>query len=294
MKKPSVVVAINPAARRMNREKADKLYRFFQENSKLIDFVVSKKAGDITIAAKRASGDSSVELFVVAGGDGTLNEAINGISCPGPKIGYVPGGTSNVIRFELGIPGDIISASMVALGGRAKRVRPGVAGGRKFLLMAGIGIDADIVRSVSGELKSHLGKAEYIRTGLSRIFHYSLPPVSVEVEGETMGDFSWAVIARSSYYAGKLRLVREATLDRDTLVAYLFRERGALPYLRYSLKTIFGVPFGKRDAVKVESESFILKSTGPVPYQVDGDFVGHLPLDVCMSEEWIEINTPTG
>jgi hypothetical protein len=48
VKKPSVVVAINPAARRMNKEKADKLYRFFQENSKLVDFVVSKKAGDIT------------------------------------------------------------------------------------------------------------------------------------------------------------------------------------------------------------------------------------------------------
>jgi YegS/Rv2252/BmrU family lipid kinase len=294
VKKPSVVVAINPAARRMNKEKADKLYRFFQENSKLVDFVVSKKAGDITTAAKRASGDSSVELFVVAGGDGTLNEAINGISCPGPKIGYVPGGTSNVIRFELGISGDIYRAAGTALWGKSKKIRPGVANGRKFMLMTGIGIDADIVHSVSGELKSYLGKAEYIRTGLKRLFHYSLPAVSVEVEGENVGDFFWAVISRSSYYAGKLRLVREATLDRDTLVAYLFREGGALPYLRYSLKTIFGVPFGKRDAVKVESDSFILKSTGPVPYQVDGDFVGHLPLDVCMSEDWIEINTPTG
>lgn len=292
MSKPTVVVVVNPTARRMTEEKADTLRRYFRQKSDLVDFVISERAGDITAAARRVSADRSLDLLVVAGGDGTLNEAINGISCPGPRIGYIPAGTSNVIRFELGIPFDILSAARIALSGRPVKVRPGIAGDRKFILMAGIGIDADIVRRVSGELKSSLGKAEYIRTGLKRIYRYSLPPLRVTVDGERVGYFWWAVIARSGYYAGNLRLVREATLDRDDLVAYLFKEGGRIPYLRYSVKTILGLPFSERDVLKVRSGSFTLESDGMVPYQVDGDYVGYLPLDVRLSQEWITIIAP--
>jgi YegS/Rv2252/BmrU family lipid kinase len=292
MRKPSVVVAINPAARRMTKEKSDGLFRFFKENSDLREFFISEKAGDITTVAEKVSKDDSVELFIVAGGDGTMNEAINGISRPETKIGYIPGGTSNVIRFELGISKDIYEAGRTALWGKPKKVRPGIANGRKFLLMTGVGIDADIVQAVSGKLKSFLGKAEYVRTGLMRIVQSSLPPIRVKVEGESIGDFSWVVVSRSSYYAGRLRMVREATLDLEELVAYLYKKGGPLPYLKYSIKTLIGIPFNERDVVKARAGSLSLESSGPVPFQVDGDYAGILPLDVGLSDDVIEINTP--
>ncbi len=291
MRKPSVVVAVNPAARRMNREKTDALFRFFRENSDLREFYISEKEGDIRSVADRVSKEGSAELFIVAGGDGTMNEAVNGISCPGPKIGYIPGGTSNVIRFELGISVNIYEDGKTALWGKPKKVRPGIAGQRKFLLMVGVGIDADIVKAVSGELKSFLGKAEYVRTGLMRIARACIPPISVKRDGDDVGDFRWVVVSRSSFYAGKLRLVREASFDLDELVAYLYRRGGILPYLGYSVKTLVGIPFSGRDIVKARGAAFSLTSGGAVPFQVDGDYAGVLPLDVRLSDDWVEINT---
>jgi len=289
VKKKRVILAVNPAAKRVTGKKVEIISVCLGRRADLVDVLYSEKRGDITRIAREVSTRRLADLLVVFGGDGTLNEAVNGLSGDSVHLGFIPGGTSNVICHELNIPGNIERACEVALEGIPQKIRPGLAGGRRFLLMVGVGVDAEIVKSIDTERKKLLGKGEYILTGLKTFLRGRQIPFRVHVEGASLGPFVWGVFARSAFYAGSFRVVREADLREKILWAYLFRKGGRVKFMEYSLRTILGLPYSERDSLKLRGAGFTVSSEVPVPYQVDGDYAGETPVAISLDESPIVI-----
>ncbi|RMG57394.1 MAG: hypothetical protein D6713_09750 [Deltaproteobacteria bacterium] len=277
------LLVYNPEARSVTEKKVERVVSVLRKESSLVDVVRSERRGHIKEVGREVSRDGGVDVLVVFGGDGSLNEAVNGVVGDSLRIAFVPGGTSNVIRHELRIPSSPERAAHVAVRGIPTPVLPGLAGGRRFLLMAGVGVDAEIVRSVHPARKKFLGKAEYIITGAG-VYFRKKREFSVHQGGKHLGPFCWAVFARSSYYAGPFRVVKEARLSDPLIRAYLFRPAGGLKFVEYTLRTVLGLPYGKGDCVRVEGEGFTVTSEEPVPYQVDGDEAGTTPFTISLEK----------
>ncbi|MFC3230934.1 diacylglycerol/lipid kinase family protein [Marinibaculum pumilum] len=115
-------------------------------------------AGD-PMRLARAADRQAFDLIAVAGGDGTINDAVNGLHAGSPPLGLIPLGTANVLAHEIGLgtgPDQIVSCLLAP---RRLAVRPGVVNGRRFMMMAGIGFDAHAVRAIPKPVKRRLGKA---------------------------------------------------------------------------------------------------------------------------------------
>src|SRR6188768_4334921 len=165
---PNTVLLIrNPTAGRRRRGLVDAVVRHVQAAGWAVDLVDTASVGDARRLAESCDA-SRYAVIAVAGGDGTINEVVNGLSRRGagaPPLAIVPLGTANVLAYELGLDFKATSLAHTIMSGRAVLVHPGeaIGGGdpRCFSLMAGAGFDAKVVAGVSARLKRRFGKAAY-------------------------------------------------------------------------------------------------------------------------------------
>jgi diacylglycerol kinase (ATP) len=150
-----------------------------------------------------------VDLVIVHGGDGTVNEAIQAVVGTPTPLAVWPSGTSNVLARELGLPGSLDLIARVIATGAIRRVSVGRAGERYFLLMAGVGLDADMLRSVHPGLKRLTGEGAYWMAGLRQLTDWNPVPFLVETEGDRHRA-TFAVVANAASYGGGLRFARGA------------------------------------------------------------------------------------
>src|SRR3712207_338679 len=146
-------------------------------------------------------------LVVAAGGDGTVNEVINGLE-ENATLGILPLGTANVLARELGLPLDVGQACQRILNGERTRVDIGVATNRegverRFACMAGVGFDAHVVRAVTPRLKNYLGTHAFALTAFRVLFGKEFPPVHVVHDGTTHV-VRFAIVANAHHYGGGL------------------------------------------------------------------------------------------
>src|SRR4051812_34169890 len=120
--------------------------------------------GDATRFAAEASA-RGVPFVLVAGGDGTLNEAIQGLADSATAVGQIPLGTVNIWSRELALPHDPVEAARELVAGEVRRIDLGRANGRYFLLMAGLGFDAEAIHAIEGETKRRFGPAALFLVG---------------------------------------------------------------------------------------------------------------------------------
>src|SRR5437660_950350 len=166
---PKTVLLIrNPTAGRRRRGLVDAVVRQVRTEGWTVDLVDTEAVGDARRLAETCDG-ARYAVIAVAGGDGTINEVVNGLAHRGgdaPALAIVPLGTANVLAHELGLGFGAAAIARTMVSGRALLVRPGEAcnGGdpRCFSLMAGAGFDAKVVAGVSALLKRRLGRGAYL------------------------------------------------------------------------------------------------------------------------------------
>jgi len=167
------------------------------------------------------------DLILVLGGDGTINEAVQGLAFSNVPLGVLPGGTANVLAMELGLGSRLeLAASRlaafepcpVALG----RIT-GSFGSRHFLLMAGVGLDAVIVYNVSAGLKSAAGKLAYWVAGCGRFLN-RVDQLQVQVDSQ-VHQCGFALISRVRNYGGDLEIASRASLRSDDFEVVSVRMR---------------------------------------------------------------------
>lgn len=268
----------------------------------------TSRRGHATRLAQGAAAEG-VDVVVALGGDGTLNEAANGLAGSACALAALPGGSTNVFARTIGLPNDPIEATGQLLDAlehrRIERVGLGTCNGRYFLFHLGIGFDAAVVSQVErrANLKRYAGHPLFVYAGFSTwIRHYdrSRPRFSVRYpDGSVVDDAYFAICLNTNPYTylgnRPLDLAPEATLDRGlAMVVVRTLELGK------TLRIIGSALAGGRHLRssrwtdhRVDLTGAVVEGFGPFPYQVDGDYLGELErLDIGHEPEVLDLVLP--
>lgn len=263
----------------------------------------TKKAGDATEMAQRANAEGR-HLVIACGGDGTLNEVVNGLS--GQENGHrvplalLPGGTANVLAKELNLPWDIPSAAEKLVRGELRDIPLGLATPlnepakkRYFLSVAGAGPDGMIVYSLDLDLKARVGILAYWWQGAREAFRYKFKHFRVTAAGKEI-DASLVVVGRTKHYGGPFKITTDADLYEDQFELMTLTTRSGLRYLSYlptlwmgKLRGTNGVHFWKSDQVLCEA-----LGEEPIYAQVDGEPLARLPVEFRIVPRALKLLVP--
>jgi YegS/Rv2252/BmrU family lipid kinase len=257
------------------RDRIRQAVALLEQRGATVDLTLTAARGD-AVQAAAAARDGDFDRIVAAGGDGTLNEVINGLAPSDLPLAFIPLGTTNVFALETGIPFDLEKACEIVLDGVPRPICLGHADGQRFLLMAGIGFDAEVVRGVSLKLKRHAGKLAYLVSGLRSLWRWRPVPMEVVTESGMRRAAYGAIISNGRLYGGRFVVSPGASLHRDSLAVCLLLRRSRLGLLRTVSRIVAGRPLEPDEAIQLRARDIRVLGTG-VPVQLDGDFLGELP-----------------
>ncbi len=240
------------------------------------------------------------ELVVAAGGDGTLNEVLNGIGDTPDgfarvALGLLPLGTVNVFARELAIPLSVEKAWNVIQAGRETRIdlpsvefqANGVKQRRYFAQLAGAGLDARAIELVSWPLKKRVGPLAYVWAGLKALAE-TLPPIkAASTNRQAAGEL--ILIGNGRLYGGNYRLLPHADLRDGLLDVCVFPRAGWWTLMRCALPLLARGKVPNGVVQRFQAESFTLMSESPVPFELDGELVGHLPATFSIRRECLRV-----
>jgi diacylglycerol kinase (ATP) len=218
-----------------------------------------------------------IDGVVVLGGDGTVNEVLPALAGSRLFLAVLPGGTANVIARELGTPLRLEKAVAGIVRGEIRPVTVGKAGSRLFLAMAGIGFDACIVESLPGGLKRNLGKSAFALNALNVWRRYDFPAAQFQSGGEAW-EAPFAVVSNGRRYAGGFLMAPEASLEEPELDLLLFQSRVKRRYLGYFYHLLRQDHTRTPGVVSRKIRHLEIGGSAAIPFQVDGEPAGHLPV----------------
>jgi len=273
------------------------------EMSALIDRQ-RKRGLDLVNAPTTGPGDATeivrtfvlrgLDVVAVCGGDGTISEAARGLVGSRVPLAVLPGGTSNVLAIELGIPTSLARAEGLLYDGEPHALRLAHADGRSFLLWAGAGLDARVMGNMSLAWKRLLGRAGILPTALGEFLRYDFPRLEVTIDGASHAA-TFAVACRARHYGGRWVIAPDARLDADHFDVLLFSHRS-----RRKLAALFSLMaagnaghLDKGLARIVRGRHVEIRSLdGPVEVQVDGDAVLSTPIACRVGAETVNVLVP--
>lgn len=260
-----------------------------------VELKLTTRPHEATEIATRAARNGSSDVFV-AGGDGTINEVIQGLAGTKARLGIIPRGTANVLARELGLPLDEQEAAAVAARGKSRRIHLGLAIDetnnvrRHFALMAGIGLDASIVRHVRPRLKKRIGKGAFWISGLSHLASWSPHPFNLEIDGREY-TATFAAIGKAPRYGGDLAITPGARLDEPEFEVCMIQTSNRFRYLRLLSHAMrAGMPRDNPAVTFVKTAR--VKAYGDAPVQIDGELIGSLPMRFEIAPHSLEVIVP--
>jgi diacylglycerol kinase (ATP) len=300
----SMLLILNPTAGRRRRGLANAVVRRVRAEGWTVDVVETAAPGDAQRLAECCDA-ASYAVIGVAGGDGTINEVINGLAKrndPAPALGIVPLGTANVLAHELGLRFSAAAIARTMTSGRELQVHPGEAingagSPRCFSLMAGAGFDAKVVAGVSAPFKRRWGRAAYVWRSLIETSRYRPVRYGVDIDGIKYEAAS-VIVTRSRHYAGPYVVAPDAALGAPLLHVCLFERWGRLQTLRFGFALLMGclprtggyrVVAGHEVGVSVLSDA---GEDGLQPVQLDGDDALTLPVSIGLAAGAVRLLRP--
>jgi diacylglycerol kinase (ATP) len=260
-----------------------------------VDLRLTGGPGEATEIAARAARNGGSDI-IVAGGDGTINEVIQGLAGTSARLGIIPRGTANVLARELGVPFDNEQAISIAVQGKSRKIYLGLAidettnERRHFVLMAGIGLDASVVRGVQPSLKKRIGKGAFWLSGLSHLATWNPRPFTLEIDGQKF-TATFAAIGKSARYGGDLAITPGARLDQREFEVCIIETMSRLRYLHllsYAMRN--GMPRDTPEVRFVKTDR--VRAYGDAQVQVDGELIGHLPMRFEIAPDSLDIIVP--
>ena len=272
------------------RKELDEARRIFATGGIEADLAETTGPGDATEIALRA-GNEGRQLVIACGGDGTLNEVVNGLARQqnGHRVplALLPGGTANILAKELTLPWDIPQAAQRLVRGTVREIALGLATpvnepekARYFLSVAGAGPDGRITYAVDLELKAKMGIFAYWWQGAREVLNYKFPRFNVKTKDQTI-EASLVIVGRTKHYGGPFKITTKADLFEDQFEFLGLTTQSGLKYLSYlptlwmgDLRKEEGVYFWKSDRLVCESID-----NNPIYAQVDGEPLARLPVE---------------
>jgi diacylglycerol kinase family enzyme len=244
--------------------------------------------------ARRAA-DAGAPMVLAYGGDGTYNEVARGLLGTETALGALPGGTTSVLAYELGIPRPAPRALTVLIAGSDRAMRPGRTDRDDlFLLMLSAGPDAVVLADLGSRLKRFGGRAGVAVAAVRELVRRRpLPRFRCEVGGEGF-DAGWAIFGRARCYAGPYHATPGADPFSPQLELVVQRRSGRCAAVGFAVGIAIGRHVSRPDVVRRRTVAARLEpdGRGPVPYQVDGDPVGMLPVSVSVDDRALRVRLP--
>jgi diacylglycerol kinase family enzyme len=259
-----------------------------------VDARFTESPGHARTLARDAAA-AGVDIVIAAGGDGTVNEVVNGVAGTDAALAVLPAGTGNVLAAQLGLigvptplhRGDLPAAAAELTRGAVRRVDVGLARSgatsRAFLLWAGVGFDAEVVYELEHEgrpLKDKLGVGAVGALGLRAASSSGAVASVVAGDGwRHRGPLFMAVAANIPLYAGLLEIAHGVRIDDGLLDVVLFLGGGAVDKLRHARAVVTSLTGSRR--ASVPSSTLRIVSSSPMRVHLDAEPFGHTP--VCIS-----------
>ena len=298
----------NPTSgRRRSRRFAEieRAVRILKEAGIITELAPTYAPNSATAIARRASEDRR-GMVIACGGDGTINEVVNGLAGTQTPMGLLPAGTANILAKELRIPWDIPHAARLIPNATVRRIALGLAvplngnhseamprEGRYFLSVGGAGPDGAIVNGVHAGLKKRAGIIAYWAEGLRQLLSYNFAEMRIESHGQERRA-TIVVVGRTKHYGGPFKITTGADLFEDSFEILTYSKRSRLAYA-LCLPALWMGQLRKREGIEAwkAAESICEPADAhPVYAQVDGEPVGALPLSFRIVPDALSLLTP--
>jgi YegS/Rv2252/BmrU family lipid kinase len=281
-----------------------------------IDLVITRRPGHATELAREAAAAGAAVVFA-CGGDGTLNEVVNGLAGGEAAVGVLRGGMGNVFAKEIGVPKSPEMALRCLVDGERRRFDLGVVHltpsgepaallgdpisapdanprGKHFLVMGGVGLDGDVVKGVPTGAKRWLGSASYVLWGIRELLRYRPRQTCLAVDGTRCElDLYWLLVGNTRSYGGVLDIARNAVVDDGALDVYIFEGRRVTWLAQTAVRLVAkrqdgapGITFHRIEQLDVLTEGLSV--------QVDGEFIGKTPASFTVASGAIDVLLPRG
>ncbi|MFZ7112881.1 MAG: diacylglycerol/lipid kinase family protein [Desulfatiglandales bacterium] len=290
-----LIIIVNPVSGKgVALEKAGEAKRILRRVGVEADLIQTRSPGHARqLSAKWAD---CADVLISVGGDGTLNELVNGVvdAASDTPIAVIPTGTANVVARELGLPKGLEAQVMIAAEGPLRRLDLGRAGDRCFAMCAGAGFDAAVVKAVS-ERRTRLGISmfSYVIPVIREALGYPYPAMRVLVDGAVADESaSFVVVANMGLYGGVFRLFNHALPDDGRLDVRCFRGKGVRDLFRYAWAAYWGRLDDLMDVSSYQGTDISLEADKDVPIQIDGDPGGNLPVSIVCLPKAVSFCTP--
>lgn len=272
----------------------------FERRGLSLDVRVTERPGHATDLAKEV-GDH-YDVVIGAGGDGTINEVLNGLAGTRRKMAIIPWGTGNVFALEMNFPRTVAGVCRMIRRGESLLLDTASCNGRRFLLMCGAGFDAYSLKQLEGlDVKRTAGKLAYLVGGMRAFGRYSYPEMEVELPDGRRELCRYALVSNTSRYGSYFTISPGANPVDGLLDLFLFNESGRLSLLRLAFRVFlsaFGLntlrrpsPFLSKIAT-YRVEALRLTSSGTAFAQLDGEFSGALPIEVRVDPRSVDCVLP--
>jgi diacylglycerol kinase (ATP) len=276
-----VAILVNPkAGATASRPRADRLTELLRKQG--FQTEVFTQPAEAAAQANRWHAEGSLRALVGVGGDGTAAELVNRTN-EGVPLALFAAGNSNLLAryFQLSQDPEIFAQTIAE--GRVARVDAGLAGDRIFLLMASCGFDAEVVRRVHGSRTGHISHCSYLTPIAQAAWNYDYPEIQVRSDdngGPTQLSARWLFVFNLPCYGGRFRLAPQANGADGLLDTCSFHHGHLWRGLGYAAAALLGCHHRMADCTIGRARRLRITSEGEVPYQLDGDPGGFLPVDI--------------
>lgn len=282
------VVILNPAAR------GARVHRLRAQVEKLVRgsiLCATSGVGQAEALARNAA-EEGYEKIVAAGGDGTVNEIVNGIAGHNVSLGLLPLGTMNVFATELGLPlNDLAACWRIIQRNRTHCVDLPRANRKHFVQLAGVGLDAQAVKETSNTFKRSFGPLSYLISAV-QIASRTPPVLRIESEDAVTTEGSFVLVGNGRLYGGRFPFFKQAVMDDGLLDAIVFKRLNYVDIIRYLQDVVFTPQISSPEVEYFQTKHLRVTSEESVPVEIDGELVGNCPVEFKIRAGGLRVLTP--
>ena len=266
---------------------AERLAASLQPRGIEAEVYLTKAAGDAAARAARAGAEPWHGLVAI-GGDGTVNEVLNGMPDPSRPLAVLPLGTANVLALELGLPRQPEAAAAIIAAGHVRKLAIGLCGDRRFLLFCGAGVDGAVVQRLSEVRTGTLGKRKWLAPILHTVWQWPQFTLTATFpDGSRIENLSSVLVTRVRNFGGIAHLTKDVSVDSGLLHVLCFRQRSRLQWLWQGVRA---VAKRMKPGARLETRAVTsVRIDGEAPFQIDGDFGGRSPVQVSLLPQQAQV-----
>jgi len=246
--------------------------------------------GDAVVMAREAALEGA-DAVVAVGGDGTMNEVADGLAGSATRLAFVPHGTGNVFAREFSLPESVDGCLDLLSSGKTISVRMAQANDRRFVLLASAGFDAEVVERMNPRQKNLLGLAAYVLCGARQILR-SQPPLWIEFPDRERFEAQTVIVARGKKYGGNVTIAPAGDIAGETFHVIALLRKGRWSIAKFALDALRGKHTASRHVLTRETPSLFVRCAIPSACQVDGEYLGPLPVRFTVTDDLLRVVVP--